>query len=127
MAWTLSDNFKGRFRRIGLPGRTGAKHPCWKGGKVVDRDGYIRVWVPNHPWPRKGYVGEHVVAMELQIGRWIKPTECVHHKDGNRQNNALENLELLDRREHSRQHRAADYHTFKRGRLGRFTCGHSLR
>lgn len=123
MAWKLTDNFKGRFNRIGHKGKKGADHPKWKGGTLVDRDGYIRTWAPEHPWPRKGYIMEHVRVMELKIGRRIKPTECVHHKDHDRQNNSIENLELMLRSEHSKHHRAKDKHLRKKDARGRYTCG----
>lgn len=100
-------------------------HPCWKGGKIIDRDGYIQTWSPDHPWPRKGYLREHIRIMELKIGRRILPDECVHHKDHNRQNNEIENLELMKRSHHSSQHRQKDCHNFKRDNLGKFTCGYT--
>lgn len=104
----------------GWPGKKKANHPCWKGGEVVDRDGYIQTWAPDHPWPRKGYLREHIRVIELHIGRRILPTECVHHKDHNRKNNALENLELVDRSKHSREHRRKDAHKFPRDERGRW-------
>lgn len=125
MAWKLSDNFKGKFNRIGHAGKTGSDHPCWKGGKITDRDGYVRSWAPNHPWPRKGYMMEHVRIMELKIGRRLLRSECVHHKDHDRKNNSPENLQLMTRSEHSKLHRAEDFHSFKKGSNGRFAkkCG----
>lgn len=99
-------------------------HPCWKGGRRVDRDGYIRVYTPDHPWPRRGgYVLEHVLRMELHIGRRLLPGECVHHIDHDRQNNDLSNLELTKRGKHSSEHRKKDVHKFVRDARGRFTCG----
>ena len=96
-------------------GKSGPEHPCWKGGQRVDRDGYIRLYLPNHPWPRRGgYVLAHVAAMEISIGRRIKQSEVVHHKDGNRQNNALSNLELMTASKHSSIHRKSDTHKRKR-------------
>ena len=43
--------------------------------------------------------------MELHIGRRLHPGECVHHIDGNRLNNDLANLQLMDHGEHSSLHR----------------------
>lgn len=47
---------------------------------------------------------EHVVLMELHIGRPLRKNEVVHHINGNRQDNRIENLQLLTRVEHSRMH-----------------------
>ena len=63
----------------GHKGKIKSDHPCWKGGKIVDRDGYIQTWAPEHPWPRKGYLREHIRVMELSIGRRILANEIVHH------------------------------------------------
>lgn len=49
--------------------------------------------------------GVHAVVMEKSVGRRLRPDECVHHIDGDRQNNGLENLELMTRASHSRLHR----------------------
>ena len=88
----------------GYLGKTKQDHPCWKGGQIIDRDGYVKTWAPDHPWPRKGYLREHIRVIELSIGRRIFPNECVHHKDHDRKNNAIENLELMNRGEHSQIH-----------------------
>jgi hypothetical protein len=104
-----------------LVGLTGEDHPAWKGGQRIDEDGYIRTYAPGHPWPRRsGYVFEHVRIMELAIGRRLEPGETVHHRDGDRQNNAVENLEILKRGDHSRLHRLKDAHLRERDSLGRF-------
>jgi hypothetical protein len=91
---------------------------------VLDKDGYLKRYAPDHPWPRKGgYVREHVRVMELHLGRRIAFGEIVHHKDHNQTNNALENLELLTAGEHSRLHRALDMHHQRRDSIGRFAAG----
>ena len=107
--------------RPGHRGLKGPAHPAWKGGTMLDKDGYLKRYAPEHPWPRKGgYVREHVRIMELHIGRRIHDGEVVHHKDHDLTNNALGNLELLTASDHSRQHRAADTHLRKRDLIGRF-------
>lgn len=66
---------------------------------------YITVYCPVHPraWGT-GYIYAHRVVMELHLGRYLTANEVVHHKDGNKQNNAISNLELLSNEDHSREH-----------------------
>lgn len=100
-------------------------HPCWKGGRIFDKDGYALIYAPNHPWPRKmRYIREHIVVMELHLGRRLLTSECIHHKDENRLNNCLENLELMGRGQHVKLHRAKDKHKQIKDSKGRFiSCG----
>ena len=44
--------------------------------------------------------------MERYIGRPLSSYECVHHKDGNKLNNSLSNLEVMSRSEHQKHHMA---------------------
>ena len=46
----------------------------------------------------------HRFLMEKKIGRKLDFNEVVHHKDGDKSNNDLENLEVIDRSSHSREH-----------------------
>lgn len=46
------------------------------------------------------------VLMEAILGRPLLPTEDVHHKDENPRNNNPDNLEVIDHREHEKQHAA---------------------
>lgn len=102
-------------------GKIGAAHPAWKGGKEIDRDGYIRLYRPRHPWPRRnGMVLEHVAMMEKSMGRRIDNGECVHHLNHDRQDNRLENLQLMTMSEHTRLHRKLDIHKRRRDENGRF-------
>jgi len=50
-------------------------------------------------------VREHRFIMEQAIGRRLEPWEHVHHKDENKRNNVLENLEIKTNAEHTRGHR----------------------
>jgi len=71
----------------------GPNNPSWRGGRHIDKSGYVLVWMPDHPNARRGYVREHRLVMEKELGRLLEPQEIVHHKRG-KQNNAPENLRL---------------------------------
>lgn len=56
-------------------------------------------------WDNKRLVYEHRLIMEHRLGRLLLPNEIVHHIDGNRENNQLNNLELFDNRKaHKARH-----------------------
>lgn len=58
-------------------------------------DGYRMILAEDHPFADvKGYVREHRLVMESSIGRFLDPKEVVHHIDGDRSNNSIENLKL---------------------------------
>lgn len=87
-------------------GRLGERANNWRGGRRKLPRGYISVYAPDHPCcSQVGYVMEHRVVMEKSIGRLLTRDEVIHHKNGVKDDNRLENLELLrGRGEHSRQH-----------------------
>lgn len=63
---------------------------------MLDKHGYVLLKHPAHPQAnRHGYVREHRLVMEQTLGRFLTRLEVVHHLDGNRGNNAPENLELF--------------------------------
>lgn len=75
--------------------QSGHKNPSWRGGRTIV-GGYWYVYSPTHPLrTRSGYVLEHRLVMEKALGRRLERLEVVHHRDGNTQNNTLENLQLF--------------------------------
>jgi hypothetical protein len=98
--------------RVGKRIMTGADSPNWKGGRIM-HDGYVRVRVRNHPRSSlsSSYLFEHILVMEQVLGRHLLPHERVHHKNGRRNDNRPENLELWHVKDPPGV-RAADYHCF---------------
>ena len=65
------------------------------GERYAKGDGYIKVWLPSHPNSDKtGHVLEHRLVMSEDINRPLESHETVHHINGNRSDNRIENLEL---------------------------------
>ena len=74
----------------------GADNPAWNGGIHVAHNGYIFRLVQNHPYANMhGYVQEHRLVVEERLGRFLLPSEVVHHIDGNHANNDIRNLEVF--------------------------------
>lgn len=110
VGFTHSDESKQKMREARR--RWAADHAR---GTSIKPNGYVEYTTGEH----KGR-SVHVVAMERRLGRRLGPDEQVHHIDGDRQNNADDNLQLLTRAEHARLHRARDIHQRGRTRDGRF-------
>ena len=68
-------------------------------GKVRNANNYIMIWSPNHPHKNSSnYILEHRLVMEKHLGRYLKPEEVVHHINGIRDDNRIENLILFPNR-----------------------------
>jgi len=88
------------------PNAEAEKHHGWKGGRRVSKGGYILLSRPKHPHAQShGYILEHRLVMEAHLGRYLHPKEVVHHINEDKQDNRIENLELVrSQSEHMRHH-----------------------
>lgn len=73
-------------------------------------NGYRLVYEPDYissmnegNW--KGYVYEHIFIVEKNLNRKLRGNEVVHHLDGNKMNNRIENLMVLERSQHVKFHK----------------------
>lgn len=108
----LCELHRNRIKRTGRPDvstepKVGANASSWRGGRTFTEQGYILVTLPpdhpQHSWARpvsisSGSVSrqilEHRLVMGIELGRPLRPHESVHHVNGNRADNRLENLQL---------------------------------
>lgn len=112
-------------------------------GPYPSGEGHL-FWVDVYADGARKSVWVHREVMEEHLGRQLSPTEIVHHKDENKTNNAVDNLEITTQVAHGAHHavrapailvcircsiefqRRANYerHNRKQGKVGPF-CGRS--
>lgn len=93
------------------PNRIKEKNYCNNECKFNDRqkgcgittDGYV--WIYIKGYNKVNQVKLHRYLMEIKLGRKLLSEEIVHHKDFNKLNNSIDNLEVLTKVEHNKIHR----------------------
>lgn len=97
-------------------GIKGSKNSSWKSDKKITNYGYIKIRSLEHPFKDcDGFVFEHRLIAEqyllneensiiINVKKYLKPEYEVHHIDGNKLNNKLENLKVITKKEHVRLH-----------------------
>ena len=92
-----------------LPHVHGAEHHAWRGGHPKHSGGYILTYVEStnffHEMANKDHqILEHRLVMAKHLGRCLQSWEVIHHKNGIKDDNRLENLELSTNGSHSIEH-----------------------
>lgn len=83
-----------RRKKIGIDENT-PRMAAKKGEGCIDRDGYKILYKPNYPGSTKnGMIREHRYVMEQHLGRLLRKDETIHHVNGIKNDNRIENLEL---------------------------------
>jgi hypothetical protein len=76
----------------------------WKGGKVL-WEGYYYIYKPEHPFSNAtGYIAEHRIIWEEHHKACLLPWSHVHHKNGIKTDNKIENLTAMTKRDHRSHH-----------------------
>lgn len=104
---------RGRFCSKTCKGKVtslGTGNAAWKGGRFKSTHGYIEVYSPSHPFRQGNYVKEHRLVMEGHIGRYLTEDEVVHHINHKRDDNRIENLQIMTPSEHSTHHNMERWH-----------------
>lgn len=89
----------------------GPKHHSWKGGRYKHRSGYYYALARGHPLSKDGYIYEHRLVMEKHLqdnhpdhpaiaDGFLSRKWVVHHMNGQKDDNRIENLELMERGKH---------------------------
>jgi len=93
--------FKCSKRILHSHGMLREKNPRWTGGRYVGKNGYVHITVsPDDPFypmaaKRNHKVAEHRLVVAKHLNRCLESWEVVHHINGIKGDNSLENLELL--------------------------------
>lgn len=88
----------------------GENSPNWKSGKFISQKGDVMILRPDRfsnpsksGWRR--YIPEHRLIMENHLGRKLLKSELIHHLNGNKQDNRVDNLFLTTRTDHKTFHK----------------------
>lgn len=85
--------------------RRGEKGANWHGGKSKTSKGYILISCPgHHRADNRGYVLEHILIFENETGISVPDNCCIHHLNGIKTDNRIENLCMMSHSAHTIMH-----------------------
>lgn len=123
---TRCKSCNGKYIKLHRKQLTGKNHHRWKGGRRINRQGYVIVVIEEkNPFismaTKKGRVIlEHRLIMAEKLNRPLISSEIVHHIDGDRKNNDSNNLILVDNEKHPRSYGQG----YKEGKKDAFVEGY---
>lgn len=80
---------------------SGERHPNWTGGIEQSGRGYLATLKHNHEMAdNRGRIPLHRFVMSNHLGRPLSSKEIIHHINGNKKDNRIENLQIVTRKEH---------------------------
>lgn len=84
-------------------------------GRFMHSGYVILTGMHDHPNANsRGRIQQHRLVMSLHLGRPLEPGEIVHHKNGDKQDNRIENLEVMRQSDHLRHHKPEQVRARKR-------------
>lgn len=97
--------------------------------RLVDRNGYVRIYCgKEHPMSDKdGYILEHRLVMAEHECRSLETWEMVHHRNGIKDDNRIENLKIVCRHSHAAEHLKEYDDGFRDGYEAGYQAGYAER
>lgn len=95
--------------------RAGRENGRWNGGRRL-KDGYVMVYAPDSPMAdTQKYVYEHRLVMAEWLGRDLLSSEVVHHVNGDKTDNRIENLMFFSTHAKHRKYEMAKQRALRGG------------
>ena len=121
LAWKMGkfknagEKISKKLKDIQRPYSSNEKNPNWKGGRWKEKNGYIVCNIGINKKER-----EHRIIMGNFLGRKLTKNEFVHHIDGDKSNNDIDNLYLCSNSQHFKiywQQEQIIYNLYKMGKV----------